>query len=569
MKPCKRSPRRRVAGTLAAILAASLVACQADEKPDGTVQKSALPVPSANAARSEALEALKAKARSKQQPGTPAPTSTPALAPTPALASSPEPATTTALGVETPACAGQYQEIRGVYDSLPKKFYNADQSLQGRIDAAIVSCRGYLAECRAVPRRTAEVQAIYGKFLYTMSAVRKREWQDALASQYKGPELAGQIVAMTRNYMGQVVRLTEEATKALPREDPLRAPALMVLGQAATQAKTHDRAIQAYNAYVNDYNDEKNLQDRARAVAGLAAAYRESGQYDAGIALLEGSLQELYKTKTYPYLVDGLYKLYLAKGDPAGMLQASNTILTVLPLKLQGGAFSGRERDQAESLVIYHGFRKAYAQFAMGDLEEARHSFDQHVASIDARKAELSKAGRELPPAWKIYRERSSANLTFLGERAGQPAPSDLDLGSSWVSKGAPLSESRGHVIALVFRRVGDDRSTPFLEDLNQVCAADPRFQMRNISFIRNEDTIAQEFEEMRQELSALGYEGAAGFDPDFANKSLFRSFQAMVGSATFLVVDGAGNLVWFQQDPRAQDVNFAKTILTRVAEGG
>ena len=569
------SIRRRFTCTLAvAALAGSLVACQSDKKPYGSVPKgetkpptaasAPAPTPTDAEARQRALDKLTAAAASKNQPGQSSPPAPPKGTTAPGTT---KPNTT--APTETAACTDQYKRIRKVFDALPEKFYNADPGLSMRVDAGIKECRSYLTGCLTAPQPKAEVQAMLGKFLFTMSAVRKAEWQTALGAQYKGRELAERVNAMNHRYMGEVVKLTTAATQALPKESQLRGRALMILGQAATQSKTHDQAIQAYDTFVKDFKGEKDLEERARAVAGLAAAYREAGEFDLGIALIEGSLKELYNTRIYPFLLDGLYKLQLAKGDLAGMLQASKTVITVLPLKLETTSFTDRERQSIESLVVFHGFRRGYAQFAMGDMEEARKSFGQHIESVNAKEAKLTRSGQGLPPAWKIYRDRSMSNLAFLDELAERPAPHDLDLGSSWVSKGRSLPESRGQVSALLFRRVGDERSAPFLEEVHQICAADPTLDMSTVAFIRSEATIAQEFDEMRQELQELGYEGAAGFDPDFANKTAFRSFHAMIGSATFVIVDATGNLAWFQQDPRRQDVNFAKSILKRIASGG
>ena len=78
---------------------------------------------------------------------------------------------------------------------------------------------------------------------------------------------------------------------------------------------------------------------------------------------------------------------------------------------------------------------------------------------------------------------------------------------------------------------------------------------------------IAKQVEELREELGQIDYRGAAGFDPDAERKSLFRTYKANVGSATFIAFDRDGNLAWFQQDPRAVDANLARTILLRLKD--
>jgi len=90
---------------------------------------------------------------------------------------------------------------------------------------------------------------------------------------------------------------------------------------------------------------------------------------------------------------------------------------------------------------------------------------------------------------------------------------------------------------------------------------------MVTISYRKSGDDLAKQMDEMREELGRIGYEGAAGLDPDNANKTTFRRFQANVGSATFVILNRRGEVVWYMQDPRGVDVHFAETLLRQAME--
>ena len=128
------------------------------------------------------------------------------------------------------------------------------------------------------------------------------------------------------------------------------------------------------------------------------------------------------------------------------------------------------------------------------------------------------------------------------------------------------LDKARGKVVAIVFRRVGDQRSAEFLAPLSHFCAGEPDIQCVTVSYLKSKENIAREMTEMETELNGISYVGAAGFDPDTVSRSTFEDFGAIIGSATFIVIDRDGRVVWFQQDPYKIHLNFAKAILRRAA---
>ena len=232
--------------------------------------------------------------------------------------------------------------------------------------------------------------------------------------------------------------------------------------------------------------------------------------YDEGIELLEAATKELRGTSSDAVPFNVLWKLYLGKGDLNELQRLVQTIQTTVPERLNRGELDPRTRKSYENMLVFTGFRKGYVEFSRGDIPAARESFRAHIAELGEREAKAP-----LHPAWRVFRERSVANLAFLEERRGRPAPDDLDLGSGWVTeKRLPLSAARGKIVALVFRRVGDGRSLPFVEQISEFCGAEPAREMLVVSYLDSRESTQDQAGAMRAELSGVRYTGAAGFDP-------------------------------------------------------
>ena len=88
------------------------------------------------------------------------------------------------------------------------------------------------------------------------------------------------------------------------------------------------------------------------------------------------------------------------------------------------------------------------------------------------------------------------------------------------------------------------------------------------IGWFLNTETLDEARAKLKEDLAAIGYEGPAGVDPDGSGHALFRSWQATVGTATFMIVDREGRLAWHMTDPKASDVRLVSRILDRIAGG-
>jgi tetratricopeptide (TPR) repeat protein len=471
---------------------------------------------------------------------------------------------------EPRTCEERYARLKKFHADLPADFRKSKRSpdeMKRASMEAIGSAERFLATCATAPEidavKTAEVQYILAKTYHIMKAVRRQEFQQDLEPTTRSEEIYARVEALMARYLANIETLAATAHPKLPDEHSFKARALMLVGQAAMEGGRLEKAKEVFVAYLAKYGKaESERADSDEVVGGLARVYLDLQECDAGIKLIEQALKERYSSRSYPHYLEHLWKLHLCMGGFDGLEQFVRTVKTVFPLRLKGKELDDDQRQIYETLLVYSGFRDGYVRFARGDFPGAAEAFREHIQSINDR----GKNG-QLPQAWTIYRDRSSDNLAFLEELAGRPAPLELDLGPGWVtSKKVNLAQSRGKLVLLLFRRIGDDRSAQFLRPLAQFAAAEPDLEMAVISFLRPGQNPEEIAETMRADLQAIGYTGAAGLDPNPETLDFFKTYQAMVGTATFIIVNRQGELVWFQQDPRGQDVYFVRAIVKRVA---
>ena len=468
-----------------------------------------------------------------------------------------------------------YQKIRKFYDSLPTdlgsiKGEEADR-LAMETERAVVNCARFEvtssnektepapAAPAARSARLAEVNFLHAKLLYLLSERQRYKWM--LELKEKGVQNIGaQVVDLTKGYMGEVRRLAKAAYESLPKESPFHVRSLQLLGQASADGQEPQKAREAYEKLIES---EPKYEEIDKIRLALARACLDMEDFSRGIDVVNQGLKEHYKSDQYPFFVEVLWKLYHTKGDLEGMESVTQMVDTSYPLKLSNTSLTRTERENYERFLGFNGFRKGYTLFAKGDLAGARGAFSRHIEELDASETALAKNGQQLKPELKIFRQRSQDNLTFLEKLAGLPPTLDFDLDGAWgTRKKVTLAEAKGKVVAVVFRGIGDERSSSFLGPVSQFCYRQPDMEMVVVSYQRSGENIEKQLDSLREELSKLGYEGAAGYDPDADGRKLFHAYQANVGSATFLVVNRRGELVWFMQDPRGVDVRFGEAIL-------
>lgn len=479
-------------------------------------------------------------------------------------------------GQETEECRRHFQEVVAVYRSLPGEFRSMSSqeatALTARLEKALLGCQAYLRASPDGPH-AAEVHYYTARFLYLMSRRFETQVRKEVASRGGTFDLEAYRDQVAR-YNATIAAHARKASDALPKESALSALSLQLLGLGYYGARDYGPARDAFTRFLELHPDHEEV---GAVLSSLGRAYLNLEEFDRGIATVRSQMRRepIYRSRSYPFIVEVLWKLNEAKGDLDGMLQTVEAVRTVHPLRLRTERLPASTREDYERYLIFNGFRRGYVLFARGEIDAARAAFQEHVDTLDRKEKQAEAAGGAsaqksgLPPYADIYRKRSRDCARFIDELARRPPPVDLDLGDLWITdKRVSFGASAGKVVGVVMRSVGDQRSAAFLEPLAEFCATRPDIELVTLSYLKGTTNVSQQIDRLRQELAELSYVGAAGFDPDAARKGLFRSLHANIGSATFVAVDRAGDLVWFQQDPRGVDVRLARSILTRLEEG-
>jgi tetratricopeptide (TPR) repeat protein len=466
-------------------------------------------------------------------------------------------------------CESRWRLARQTFEGLPSDFrtMTAEEGdrLAARVEGAREACAFLLAYCKE-SEKSGEVHYFFGKFLHVLSA---RERARLLQPDPLGGGAITREEMDTRmgHYFATIARHAGGALERLAADSPLRAAALQLHGQALAEGKQHQKAIETYLRFLEEYPDSS---EAPTVTAALARLHLDLGECEEGLRIAEAALEDprVYQSDSYPFLVELLWKLNKeCKGDLIGMLQAAETVLTIYPLRLGSSSLSPHLRESFERYLDYSGFRKGYALMGLGDLAAARQAFHEHIERMNDKDAKLAAVGQALKPESDIHRKRSVETLAFLETLAEQPAPADFDLHDLWVSRQkVSLESARGKVLGVVFRGAGESRSAGFIEEMDDFCRKEPDIELLTVCYLKITYGVQQQMDELREELASLGYESAAGFDPDAENKSLFLAYKVYVGSASFVVIDREGRPVFFQQDPTKVRVKLAQAVLRRVA---
>lgn len=461
-------------------------------------------------------------------------------------------------------------KIVPVFQAIPDDLRNlkADKAdeLARKVELAILDCEKFLATCTS-NSSTAAVHFYQAKFLQVLSSrVRTQVINDMSASENKftAEDIEDKLSPFYRRVSTHAVKSTE----GLDNKSALKPHAIEIRAWAHTLLKEHQKAKEDYRSFLAIYPDSPRNTVLTAALGRVLSTLEE---YDAGIKLVEEKMAEakVQDSPDFPTLGETRWKLYEAKGDPAGLLRSAERVLRDYRPRIKNPQYSAKTREAYSRYLSFNGFRKGYSLMALGRMDDARDAFNEHVNETNLLQKELEKRGLSLKPAISIYCQRSENALGFLDDIALRPA-ADFDLGEMWVTeKKTRLKDTPGKVVALLFRGADDARSATFMKDIDQFAEANDELEMVSIHFFKGAKNIDQQLDSLREELLTSGYSGAAGFDPDLAKRGLFRAWGVYVGSATFLIINQQGQPVWFQQDPRTRDANLIKAILGRVLASG
>lgn len=475
--------------------------------------------------------------------------------------------TSTVQGLDkssAPDCTQLHANLLDFYRSIPTDFSTmatADR-VATRAQQSIEKARLYLTKCSERPdAEVGDVSVVYAKCLYLL--VRRFRMQAIKhCREDTAPDLAACVTERVQDYLAEIERVSRNGLSKLAPESPLRPRAWETLIYALYESRRLPETEAACKQFIQTFPSDESVH---KIVNALGRTYLEAEAYDHGIELLKAAIKTHYKSDSYPFFVETLRKLYMGNGDVAGFERTVDNAMLVFPLKATNPKNPPRLRQALERYSMYYGFWKGYSRLAAGDLEGAQEAFREHIRTLNDREKELVSLKQQLKPEYAIYRGRSSTTLEFLEKLGGRPAPRELEL--AWIdNKELLLSDSLGTVTGILFRGVDELRSRDFMARMSHICNDNPEFQMAAVHFLRGNQEPKSRGTVLNEEISTIGYVGPAGFDPDPEDQSVFRAFNVKVGSASFVILDRSGNLVWFMEDPRPLDVPFVQAVMKRVA---
>jgi len=265
------------------------------------------------------------------------------------------------------------------------------------------------------------------------------------------------------------------------------------------------------------------------------------------------------------------FEAMYAAGDLEGIEKLMQWIRDEYPKRI-ASVKDSLARSQYDQWYHRALFEIGLARLALCDRDGAEQSFKQYVTEVDNLEAKLEAEGRQIDSVLPVIRDfRARPLLKYIHEFYGKVPSVDFDLQDMWATGNkVTLKESRGKVVAVVFRRPGDRRSQGFLQAIDKLVKEREKEGLvgLTVGFLSGKRTPEGDAIKIRDhaaELASLDVSLPAGFDPDSEKQSIFRGTFATVGTASFAVFNRKGEHAWFLQDPRDVDSKVAGRVIDRL----
>ncbi|MEC7922850.1 MAG: hypothetical protein VX496_05550 [Planctomycetota bacterium] len=468
------------------------------------------------------------------------------------------------------SCSSLLLKISAVFNEIPgnpgRMQPKKADAFTRKVEEGVQNCEKFLKDCPG-HSAAAEVHFYQARFLQLLSSrVRAQLIKDMSAggNKFSLEQLENRIAP----FYARIVSHSDSAVAGLKDDSNFKPEAIELRAWGKNILKLAKPAREDYLLWLKKYPGNPRS---TMITASLGRVLSTLEEYEKGIALVEKKMgdPEAGQSEDFPVLVETRWKLYEAKGDPEGLLRSAENSLQDYRLRLTSKKSPAELKKTYSRYIAFNGFRKGYALMALGRFNEAAGAFNLHIDEINKWQKELQEKGGALEPAISIYQKRSINALDFLDNRAQRPAPTDFNLGEMWVTpRRTRLADSQGKVVAILFRGADDVRSATFMQNVDQFTRENDGIELVSIHFFKGAKNVDEQLDGLRLELSNVGYQGAAGFDPDMKPpRKIFDAWNVYVGSASFLIVDKRGHPVWFQQDPRTRDSNLARNLLLRTRD--
>lgn len=481
------------------------------------------------------------------------------------------------------ACQERLAEIDALDKAVPVYFDNTGRKpdeINADMLKAIDLCRGFVAECPGT-EPAIRVKMILARMLFARcdwyNADLQSERRKLLEAKKPAPEPA-ELKERFLRYLIEAGTLAGQVLEGSAPASTERRLALKTLSDledklAFVDYARHSEHFQKVRSYAKSVCEEyPDSRECSVIVVTVANSFINEGKYQEAVEYLDRMIKARPKDTQRPLYFDKLFEALTGVGDLERMEELVELMRAEYPLSL-AEARDGMPRTQMEQWLCISAFWLGFIRMAQGDNAGAHDFFRMHVREANEHLKEDKDSGRSLQNnvCNIVLNFRTLDLLSVLEEHVGKVPKTELDLLWSTENK-LSLKESRGKVVAILFRPPGDVRSSTFLQELQSLVNEHEKdglvaLSMGFLTGRSSPEADAADIEKQRADLQKLGVTLPAGYDPNRKEWNIFRALHATVGTASFAVLNRRGEYAWFLADPRDMDRQILRRVIERLLD--
>lgn len=465
----------------------------------------------------------------------------------------------------TPDSLATLLKIRGLDRAVPRGVYfgvkRPNDEIHKNILAAIDACRRYIAEYVGT-EPWCEVKGVLAR----MELARVPLLVETLQKQGVSKEEAE---SKYEEHLKDVIKLAEAAAAECPPASRGRGDALHALVYFCERVDDSEKLRDTAALLLKEYPE---VEARPYVHLAVGRSYLYTQRYAEAQKYLEEVIAAHSDDPEYVLYNEMLHDALTATGDLASLEDLAELRLAEYPTRIPDLPEDHYLRGQYEQQLCIAPFWRGFVRMARGDNAGAREAFQDHVRQSVLRHEEFASHGHAVKQdlCYITVEHRTKRLLDFLDNYLGKVPRIDLSLGDLWATpRQLTLRESRGKVVALVFRMPGNVRAEKFLQHIDGLAKKHKDDLVAVTLGYRagkpnsTEDRVL--LQKMRDDLKRLQVDMPAGFDPDRQNQSIFVELHAIVGTPSFVLINRKGELAWFLADPRELDRAIATQAIERL----
>ncbi len=373
------------------------------------------------------------------------------------------------------------------------------------------------------------------------------------------------MAQLRQQYFDKVIQILDEGLELHPAGESNR-EMWRLRGQATWFSQRYSESVEAYRTLLERYPDDPASSENLLA---LINAYISSKRFAEAVEMADLFFDRFPMDELIPHVYQLKGKALTEGGRAVEALEWWISIGEALEQGAKGipvrigdrmHTWGAEARQAFQRYYDERGFMIGFLQFYLGRFEDARASFGDALTKLLQLQAE-----KRIEPRSQVYLTRTDKVHSATLILAGKPAP-DLGIGT-WLDDipGDPRAE-KGNVMVLLFTPYENDRYEDIQkimqrlyrdrwhEGLRVAWVADPKGFQDIPSQIARLDAQRQRLE--------LTYPVGLETEKEWPN---FQRYLASVGGGTMVLLNRAGDVVWFKMDPTFRDENLIERILDRL----